>query len=76
VWDEHRLGTSGVTIEIAEGVNSGRKTTTDADGTYTLGVLAPGLLTVDFSKGGYQTSRYSTELKSKLTISRELQLPR
>jgi hypothetical protein len=47
---------SGATVEIIEGADTGRSTTTDATGRYTLGGLQPGPATVRASKDGYDNT--------------------
>lgn len=60
---------SEVEIELFDGANSGRTTTTDASGTFRLADLSPGKFFVRFSKPDYASTFTSVDLASNLSFN-------
>ena len=57
-----------VTVEISDGANAGRTSTSDENGTFRLTDLRPGTFFVSFSRTGYRSTSTSVELKSNLSM--------
>jgi hypothetical protein len=71
VTDAANRALGDVTVEVLDGVNAGRKTTTAEDGTYTLVDLTPDKFHLLFSNTQYR-STYWVELTSNLSINLRL----